>query len=76
MALKDFVPQTRGGKGTIAYKDVDVVGAAMLSDDDLILLSGVTASICLSATDVPLLGKTGQGNILIKGTKVSSITKI
>ena len=77
IALKEFASQTRGGKGTIVYKPTGnetVVGAAMLSDDDNILLAG-NNSICISATDVPILSKSAQGNILTK-SNVISVTKV
>ena len=78
--LKEFLPQTRGGKGTIAFKSTDlsetIIGAAMLSDNDNILVIGNKTSICFSASEIPTLGKTAQGNILIKGNKVTSITKV
>ena len=78
--LKEFLTQTRGGKGTIAFKSTDpnetVVGAAMLSDDDNILIIGNKTSICFSASEIPLLGKTAQGNMLIKGNRVISTTKV
>ena len=76
VALKEFPSQARGGKGTIVYKDTDLAGAAMLSDEDNILISGNYSSICISATDLPLIGKLGQGNVLIKNNRVLSITKI
>lgn len=76
VALKEFPSQARGGKGTIVYKDIDLAGAAMLSDEDNILISGNYSSICISATDLPLIGKLGQGNVLIKNNRVLSITKI
>ena len=75
VALKDFPIQTRGGKGTIASKE-EVAGAAMVSDEDNILLVGNNSSICISATEVPLLSKSSNGNILIKNNRVHSITKI
>ena len=78
-ALKDFPVQGRGGKGTVVYKPSNasgnLVGATMIDDDDNILLVGITSSICISAKEVPLLGKPSQGNILIKN-KVMSVTKI
>lgn len=74
--LKEFPIQARGGKGTIVYKGADIAGAAMLSDEDNILISGHSTSICISATEVPLISKIGQGNILIKNNRVLSITKI
>ena len=79
-SLEEFPLQARGGKGTYVYKPSettgDLVGAAMISDEDNILLSGNYSTICISAKDVPLIGKTGLGNILIKNNKVMSIVKL
>jgi DNA gyrase subunit A len=78
--LKEFPAQNRGGKGTYVYKPTpetgDVVGAAMLDDTDNILIVGNYSSICVSATEVPLVGKTATGNIMAKNNRVLSITKI
>ena len=78
--LKEFQLQNRGGKGTIVYKTDsscgDLVGATMLSDEDIILISGNKTSICISAKDVPSLSKMSQGNIMIKDNRILSITKI
>ena len=80
VALKEFMAQARGGKGTILYKSGDangtVIGAAMVSDEDNILICGNKTSICISATEIPLLSKSGTGNILIKDNRVISMTKI
>ena len=78
--LNDFPMQGRGGKGTMISKSDsglgDIVGAAMVSDEDNILIVGNKSSICISAKDIPLISKTGQGNILIKNNRIVSITKI
>ena len=78
--INELPMQARGGKGTIIYKPTEqtgnVVGSAMVSDEDLILLSGNKTSICFSAKDIPSLGKTGVGNIMIKNSRVLSVTKI
>ena len=78
--LKEFPIQARGGKGTIAYKPTDsagvVVGAAMVSNEDNILICGNKTSICISAKEIPQISKQGVGNILLKNNIVSSITKI
>ena len=76
VALNDFPMQARGGKGTIIAKGGGVVGAAMISDEDNILIIGTNSSICIPATDVPLISKMGQGNILIKNSRIISITKV
>ena len=73
--LKEFPLQGRGGKGTIASKE-EIAGAAMVSDEDNILLVGNKSSICISTTEVPLLTKTSSGNILIKNNRIVSITKV
>lgn len=72
--LKEFVVQTRGGKGTVCSKQ-PIVGALMLSDEDNILISGNT-TICISAKEVPLLSKTAEGNIMSKATRITSVAKI
>jgi len=72
--LKDFPLQNRGGKGTIVSKE-EIVGAAMVSDEDNILVVGNKSSICFSAKDIPLLSRSGIGNILIKNNRVLSVTK-
>ena len=78
--LKDFPLQGRGGKGTSVYKLTpevgEVIGAAMVSDEDNILLTGNKSSICFSAKEIPLISKVGIGNILLKNNRVISITKI
>lgn len=74
--LKEFPIQARGGKGTLVYKgEGNLVGAAMVSDEDNILISGLKTSLCISATDIPIMGKIAQGNILFKN-KIISTTKI
>jgi DNA gyrase subunit A len=73
--LNDFPLQTRGGKGTIVSKK-DIIGAAMISDEDNILLSGNKTSICFGAADVPITSKSAEGNIMIKDNRVISVTKI
>ena len=80
VSLSEFPLQGRGGKGTIIYKPTiqtgDVIGTAMISDEDSILICGNKNSICFSAQEVPLLGKMAEGNIMIKNNKVLSSTKI
>ena len=67
------------GKGVAAYKvslsTGNVVGAAMISDEDNILLVGKT-SICIAATEIPLLGRATIGNQMIKNGQINSITKL
>ena len=78
--LKEFPLQMRGGQGTLIYKPTEmtgtIVGAAMVSDEDRILISGNHSTICISAKEVPLIGKQGIGNIMIKNNRILSVTKI
>jgi DNA gyrase subunit A len=78
--LDEFPKQARGGKGTVVYKVNEqngyIAGAAMVSDDDNILISGNKSNICFSASEIPSLSRNSVGNILIRNNKVLSITKI
>lgn len=77
-SIKEFNIQGRGGKGSIIYRPNavygEIAGATMVSDKDTILLSGQPNSICITASDLPLLTKTSFGNIMIK-SNISSIVK-
>lgn len=77
--ISEFPTQGRGGKGVIVYKTTpstgEVIGAAMVNDDDNILLVGKT-SICIAATDVPELGRAAAGNIMIKNGNIKSVVKL
>lgn len=79
-ALSEYPLQGRGGKGTYTYKPNDqigyVVGAEMVDADDNLLICGNYSSICISAKDIPVIGKIGAGNILLKNNKVISVTKV
>jgi hypothetical protein len=48
----------------------------MVSNEDNILLIGNYTNLCISAKDIPLIGRTGTGNILMKNNKVMSVVKI
>lgn len=73
--LSELNPQSRGGKGVILYKD-NLAGVTLINDTDNILICGNKSSICISAKDVPLLGRGAQGNIIIKNNQIQSISKI
>lgn len=77
--ISEFSVQGRGGKGVLIYKPTlttgEIAGAAMVSDEDNVLLVGLPNSICISATDIPELSRTSMGNIMIKNSKVISVVK-
>ena len=79
-ALSEFPIQGRAGKGVMLYKPSkitgDVIGISMISNEDNILIIGKPNSICISAVDVPLLGRVGAGNSMIKNSEIKSIVKI
>ena len=77
-SIKEFNVQGRGGKGLVIYRPSaiygNIAGATVISDNDTILLTGQPSSICIAATDLPLLTRTSLGNIMIK-SNISSIVK-
>lgn len=78
--LKELVIQKRAGKGLIVYKPTDVSGkiacCALVADEDSVLIAGKVNNICISAKDIPLLSRGSLGNQLIKGTDVTSVSKV
>ena len=48
----------------------------MLSDEDNLLVSGNKTSICISAKDISIMGRTALGVSIIKDNRVLSISKI
>ena len=77
-SIKEFTIQGRGGKGLVIYKPSaiygQIAGATVISNGDTILLTGQPSSICIAATDLPLLTRTSFGNIMVK-SNISSIVK-
>lgn len=78
--LKELVVQKRAGKGLIVYKPIDASGkiacCALVADEDSVLIAGKVNNICISAKDIPLLSRGSLGNQLIKGTDVTSVSKV
>ena len=78
--ITEFTVQGRGGKGILIYKPTsttgDIAGAALIDDEDTLLLIGKPNSICIAATDVPELGRTSTGNIMIKNSSILSVIKL
>ena len=77
-SIKEFTVQGRGGKGLMIYRPStvygEIAGASVVLDNDAILLTGQPSSICIAATDLPLLTRTSFGNIMVK-SNISSIVK-
>jgi hypothetical protein len=72
--------QTRAGKGLICHKPSDINGIiaaiSLVANEDNVLLCGEKNSICISAKDIPTLGRTCVGNIMLKGGNLLSATKV
>ena len=77
IAANDLVTQRRGGKGIVCFKSPSdtVAAAALINDEDNILILGKSKSICISAKEVPQLGRTAIGNVIIKD-KIQSASKV
>ena len=78
--LTDFPTQKRGGKGVLCYKVTEVTGqvaaAALVNDEDTILIGGTPSAICIKGSDLPTASRAAIGNQIIKNSKVLYITKI
>lgn len=73
--LNEFPKQNRGGIGVTTLKEGNLIGATVIKNNDNLLLIGNT-SICIAATEVPLLSRIAIGNIMIKTKNLKSIVKI
>lgn len=78
--LTELPIQKRAGKGVAITKlssDSDfIAAAALVSDEDNVLIVGNLTSICISAADIPSLGRPASGNLMIKGNKIKSVSKV
>jgi DNA gyrase/topoisomerase IV subunit A len=74
--LKDFTIQGRGGKGLKVSKSGKVVDGLLIADNDTVLVTSKTSSICISANDVSVGSRASQGVIVIKGNNVLKAVRI
>ena len=78
--MSELPLQKRAGKGIICYKPNDSTGiltsAVLISDEDALLVMGNKNSICISAKDIPELGRPSIGNLIIKDEKINTVNKI
>ena len=58
--ITDFTAQGRGGKG-VKGSGEEIAGAALVGEEDNLLLIGRPNSICISATEIPVQGRTTVG---------------
>ena len=79
--LTDLPAQKRAGKGLAVTKiDVNnyecVAAAALVNNEDTVLIMGNLSSVCVTGKDIPSLGRASIGNTMIKGNKIISVSKI
>ena len=78
--LTELPIQKRAGKGLICYKPTNITGklscAALVSNEDNILICGKTTNLCISAKEIPELNRISIGNQIIKNNKVIGVSKI
>ena len=77
---KEITIQKSAGKGIICYKPNDVFGyvsaAQLISDEDNVLLVGNKNSVCISAIEIPEMGRVAAGNMVLKGNNILSVSKV
>lgn len=81
ISLDNVLSQSRGGKGISCFKasstSGNIAGAQLVSDEDNVLIISDKSSICISAKDIPyVISKDSIGNILTKGGRVLSVSKV
>ena len=78
--LKEFLTQGRGGRGIMCAKITQTTGpvtaASLVADDDNLLIIGDASSICIAASDISKCSRTSNGVAIIKGNKISSVSKV
>ena len=79
-SLDELPIQKRAGKGLMCYKPTDSTGkvaaATLIEDADNVLVIGDSTSICISAEDIPVLGRSSLGNQVIKNNTIKSVSKV
>ena len=76
--LTELPNQKRAGKGLMVSKLSDeqhIAAASLVSDEDNVLIVGNLSSVCISAKDIPTLGRAAAGNQMIKGN-IKLVSKI
>lgn len=78
--LSEFPLQNRGGKGLNIYKPSDNFGyitcGQLITNDDTVLIVGNRNSVCISAKEIPIVGRTAGGNLMLKDNIILSVSKV
>lgn len=73
--LTDLPLQKRGGKGLICHKET-IADGALVSEEDKVLVLSNNSSICIEASELPVLGRGASGNQVIKQGRITSVSKV
>lgn len=75
--LNEIPKQNRRTRGIMVSKgENDIVAATLIQDGDQVLIFGDKNSILLEATEIPLMGRAAQGNLMIQNKQIKSVSKI
>ena len=72
--LTEFIPQGRGGKGVKGCGE-ELAGAALINNEDSLLLIGKPNSICIDASELPEQGRTTIG-VKIAKNEIKNVVKL
>ena len=79
-SLDELPVQKRAGKGLMCYKPTNTTGnvaaAILIEDSDAVLIIGDSSGICISAEEIPALGRSSIGNQVIKNNIIKSVSKV
>lgn len=76
IALTELPIQKRAGKGLSCYKNGIITCAALVNNEDTILVAGNKSSLCIACSEIPSLGRGCVGNLIIKDNKILSVSKV
>ena len=74
-ASSELPLQKRSGKGLICHKS-ELAAAALVSDEDSLLVCGDKNNICVAAKDITVGSRPAAGTIAIKDNQIMSVSKV
>ena len=74
-ASSELPLQKRSGKGLICHKS-ELAAAALVSDEDSVLICGDKTSICVPAREITVGSRPAVGTLAIKNSQIVSVSKV
>ena len=74
-ASSELPLQKRGGKGLICHKS-ELAAAALVSNEDSLLICGDKTSICIPAKEITVGSRPAVGTLAIKNSQIMSVSKV